>query len=71
MELQGIKISFLMAFLTVADSVAVFGFSVVGAWYASGLYVLLPRLFLVHSLMAFAVLVDAVLWLLMKLFVRR
>ena len=44
---------------------------VVGNWYASGLHVLLPRLFLVHSLMAFAVLVDAVLWLLMRLFVRR
>ena len=40
-------------------------------WYASGLHALLPRLFLVHSLMAFAVLVDAVLWLLMRLFVRR
>lgn len=71
MELQGIKISFVMAFLTVADSVAVFGFSVVGAWYASGLHALLPQLFLVHSLMAFAVLVDAALWLLMRLLVRR
>ncbi len=40
-------------------------------WYASGLHALMPQLFLVHSLMAFAVLVDAVLWLLMRLFVRR
>ena len=40
-------------------------------WSASGLHALLPQLFLVHSLMAFAVLVDAVLWLLMRLFVRR
>ena len=44
---------------------------VVREWYASGLHALLPRLFLVHSLMAFAVLVDAILWLLMRLFVRR
>lgn len=40
-------------------------------WYASGLHALLPQLFLVHSLMAFAVLVDVVLWLLMRLLVRR
>lgn len=44
---------------------------VMRAWYASGLHALLPRLFLVHSLMAFAVLIDSALWLLMRLFVRR
>lgn len=44
---------------------------VVANWYASGLHALLPHLFLVHSLMAFAVLIDGVLWLLMRLFVRR
>ena len=40
-------------------------------WCASGLHALMPQLFLVHSLMAFAVLVDVVLWLLMRLLVRR
>ena len=44
---------------------------VVGNWYAEGLRSLLPMLFLVHSMMALAVLVDAVLWLLMRLVVRR
>ena len=44
---------------------------VVGNWYTSGLHALMPQLFLVHSLMAFAVLIDSVLWLLTRLFVRR
>ena len=44
---------------------------VVGSWYEAGVRALLPMLFLVHSMMAFAVLVDAVIWLLMRLFVRR
>ena len=44
---------------------------VVGTWYATGIHALLPRLFLVHSLMALAVLVDGVIWLLMRLLVRR
>ena len=44
---------------------------VVGRWYAAGIHALLPRLFLVHSMMALAVLVDGVIWLLMRLVVRR
>ncbi len=44
---------------------------VVSDWYAAGIHSLLPMLFLVHSMMALAVLVDAALWLLMRLFVRR
>ena len=44
---------------------------VVGTWYAVGIHALLPRLFLVHSMMALAVLVDGVIWLLMRLLVRR
>ena len=44
---------------------------VVGDWYAAAIRWALPMLFLVHSLMAFAVLVDGALWLLMRLFVRR
>ena len=44
---------------------------VVGDWYAAGIRGVLPMLFLVHSLMAFAVLADSALWLLMRLLVRR
>lgn len=43
----------------------------VNDWYKEGIHLLLPMLFLVHSMMALAVLVDAVLWLLMRLVVRR
>ena len=43
----------------------------IGKWYADGIRAALPMLFLVHSLMTFAVLVDGVIWLLMRLLVRR
>ena len=41
------------------------------AWYADGIRAALPMLFLVHSLITFAVLVDGLIWLLMRLLVRR
>ena len=44
---------------------------VVSNWYADGIRLLLPMLFLVHSMMALAVLVDGAIWLLMRLIVRR
>lgn len=44
---------------------------VVGKWYEAGMLTLLPRLFLVHSMMALAVWVDAVIWLLMRIVVRK
>ena len=43
---------------------------VVGTWYADGIRALLPMLFLAHSMMALAVLVDAAIWLLIRLLVR-
>ncbi len=44
---------------------------VVSNWYADGIRLLLPMLFLVHSMMALAVLFDGAIWLLMRLIVRR
>ena len=58
--------------LTIVAVVLLLGMvPVVGTWYSAGIRTLLPMLFLVHSMMALAVLVDAVLWLLMRLLVRR